>query len=141
MVAFTERSCTPRFVATVATPGGQAGCQRGEDDLGRRRAVVLGGEDLRVVGVDGEGLAVRVLLAEPAEVGDGGAAVRALHPFARGLPLELGGLGRVRQRLAGAAQGFDVHAVVDGRGVGSRHVLSSLRAEDRCAAAVVTLLR
>ena len=51
-VAFTERSCTPRFVATVATPAVRHDGERGEHDLGRRRAVVLGGEDLGVVGVD-----------------------------------------------------------------------------------------
>ena len=50
-VAVTERSCTPRFWATDGDAGGQAAGEPGEHDLHRRHAVVLGGEDLGVVGV------------------------------------------------------------------------------------------
>ena len=100
--------------------GREARRQRGERDLGRGGAVVLGGEDLGVVGVDRVRLAVHVLSAEAGEVGDLGAAVGPSHPLAAGPPLEEGGLGGVRERLAGAAERLDVHAVVDGRGIGGR---------------------
>ena len=48
----TERSWTPRFCATAATPAVRQPAEPGEHDLDRRRTVVLGGEDLGVVGVD-----------------------------------------------------------------------------------------
>src|SRR4051794_12122471 len=74
-----------------------------------------------MVGVDGEGLAVHVLLAEAGEGVDRGPAVRAPHPVAAGPPLELGGLGCVGERLAGAEEVGDVHAVVGGGSFGAGH--------------------
>src|SRR5690242_21114720 len=45
--------------------GGEAARQSDEHVLDRRRTVVLGGEDLRVVGVEERGCPVRLLGAEP----------------------------------------------------------------------------
>ena len=144
-VALTERSCTPRFVATVAMPAVMHDASAASSDLGRRRAVVLRREDLGVIGFDRERLSVRVVLAEAGEVGDRRAAVGAVHPLAAGSPLELRGLGGVGERLAGAADRFDVHAVVDGWGVGLSHcrVLLSIDGgpADTVAAAVTTVAR
>ena len=64
----TERSWIPRFCATDATPARQAARQPDEEVLDRRDPVVLGGEDLRVIGVEhGFGL-VALLLPEAEEV-------------------------------------------------------------------------
>ena len=75
--------------------------ERGERDLGRGGAVVFRGEDFRVVGVDGVCLAVHVLSAEAREFDNLGAAVSPSYPLAGCPPLEEGGLGGVRERLAG----------------------------------------
>ena len=61
--------------------GGEAACEAGQHDLDRRRRLVLGGEDLGMVGVDGELFLVRLLGAQPEEVLDGRAAVRSVDPF------------------------------------------------------------
>ena len=124
-MAVTERSCTPRFVATVATPAVRHEASAARTISGGVAPLSSEANTSRVVGLDRERLAVGVLLAETGEVGDRRAAVGAVHPLAAGPPLELRGLGRVGQRLAGAAQRLDVHAVVDGRGVGLGHVGSS----------------
>ena len=69
--------------------GGQAAGQADEHVLDRRRAVVLGGEDLGMVDVERVPGAVALLLAEAEEALDVGVAVRAVLPLARGSPLEL----------------------------------------------------
>jgi hypothetical protein len=46
---------------------------------------------------------------------DLGDAVRAVLPFAGGLPLELGAFRRARQRFARREQCFDVDSIVDAR--------------------------
>ena len=94
--------------------------------------MVLRGEDLGVIGVERELAPVALLLAEPEEALHGGATVGALHPFTLRPPLELGGFGRLGQRLARAEQRLDVYAVVDGfgfLGVSHRVLLESLFGE------------
>ena len=51
-VADTERSWISRFWATAATPAVRQLARPTSTILDRRRPVVLGGEDLRVVGVE-----------------------------------------------------------------------------------------
>ena len=53
-VAVTERSWMPRCWATAATPAVRQLPERRQDDLDRGGAAVLGGEALRVVGVERE---------------------------------------------------------------------------------------
>ena len=90
----------------------EAARQAGEHDLDRRRRVVLGGEHLRVIGVDGEGLAARLLRPQPEEGADGRAAVRAVQPLAAGAPLELGGLGGLLSASRAPSRAVDVDAIV-----------------------------
>jgi hypothetical protein len=97
--------------------GSEAAREPGKNDLHRSRRVVLGREDLRMIGFHAEILVAGLLGAEAEEVADHGAAVRSGHPFAACAPLELGGLGRLLERLAGTQQRIDVDAVVDLRGV------------------------
>ena len=63
--------------------------------LDGRRAVVLGREELGMIGVECVLGAVFLLPAEAEEALHGGVAMRAVQPFARGSPLELRGLGRL----------------------------------------------
>ena len=100
--------------------GGEAPHEADEHELDGRGAVVLGREALGVVDVEAEGAAVLLLGAEPAEALDGAVAVGAPLPGATRPPLELGGIGRTGQGVAGIEQGLDVHAVVDGA-VGHGH--------------------
>ncbi len=74
-----------------------------------------------MVRLNGVRLPVGVLIAEAREVGDGRAAVRAVHPLAASTPLELRRLGRIGQRLPGAPECLDVDTVVDGGGFGLSH--------------------
>src|ERR1700733_4168058 len=94
--------------------GGQAACESGQHDLHRRGRVVLGGEHLGVVGVEGELLLVLLLGAQAIEALDGGAAVRTVDPLDRRAPLELRRFRRVLQRRLCAEQSFDVDPIVDG---------------------------
>src|SRR5262249_45022950 len=93
--------------------GGQAAGQAGEHHLHRRRPLVLGGEDLGVVGVEGELGLVALLLAQAVEALDAGLAVGAVQPLATRLPVELRGLGRLAQRIARAQQRIDVDSVLN----------------------------
>jgi len=80
-----------------------------------------------VVGVEDEGALVGALLADAEEVGDGAAVVGAALPLVVGAELELGGLGRLLDRVEGGEQGGGVHAVthgvaeLGGAGVGGGH--------------------
>src|SRR5215510_10800030 len=56
----------------VGQPGGQAGGQRLQHELGRGRPVVLADQHGGVVGVEDEGALVRALLTDAVVVGDGG---------------------------------------------------------------------
>ena len=69
--------------------GREAGGEADEHVLHRRRAVVFGREDRRMVGVVFELGLVRLLGAQAEELLDGGAAVRAVDPAAGGAPLEV----------------------------------------------------
>ena len=114
------RSISPSSVADtrrsldlpVLRDGGHTCCQAaGEPDehvLDRGGAVVLGGEDLGVVGVEGEAGPIALLLAESEEALDLRPAVGPVLPLAGCPPPEGGGLGRLGERIAGAEQGFDV---------------------------------
>ena len=82
--------------------GGQAAGQADEHVLDRRRAVVLGGEELGMVDVEGVRRAVALLVAEAEEALDVRVAVRAVHPLARRSPHELRGLGRRRSSASRA---------------------------------------
>ena len=104
----------PRFWATASDSGGEATRQCSEDHLGRRDPVVLGREQLGMVGVQREGLLVRLLLAETEEALDRRTAVCAVDPLTRCPELEL-------RRLRSAAECFtrfekraDIDTVVNG---------------------------
>ncbi len=66
-----------------------------------------------MIGVKAEFRPVRLLRPEPVEALNGRMAVRAVDPLAGRAPLELGGLGGLGQRFAGAEKGFDIDAVVN----------------------------
>src|SRR3954468_15812167 len=100
--------------------GGQAGRQPDEDVLDRGRAVVLGGEHLGVIGGVAEARLVAVGLTQARVVVDRGLGARAPDPLGRCAPGELGRLGGVGQRGAGAQQMLDVDAVV-GHWLGGAH--------------------
>src|SRR4051794_31357002 len=100
--------------------GGQAGRQPDEDVLDRGRAVVLGGEHLGVIGGVAEARLVAVGLAQPRVVVHRGLGAGAPDPLRRCAPGELGRLGGVGQRGAGAQQMLDVDAVV-GHWLGGAH--------------------
>src|SRR5262252_2851854 len=92
---------------------GQATRQPAEHHLDRGGSVVFGGEDLRVIGVERELRAVPLLLAEPEEALDRGAAVRSPQPLTLRAPLELGagrGLGQCR---SGSEQRVHIDTIVD----------------------------
>src|SRR5262245_40351734 len=74
---------------------GEAAREPREDDLDRRRRVVLGSEDLGMVGVEDELRLVLLLGTEAVELLDGGPAVRAVDPFDFRAPFELRGFRRV----------------------------------------------
>src|SRR4051812_19330110 len=93
--------------------GGQAAREADEDELDRRGAEVLGGEDLRVVGVERELGLVLLVLAEAVELLDLRLAVGAVLPLAGRPPLELRGLGGVPERFPRRKQCPYVDAVVD----------------------------
>ena len=61
-VALTERSWISRFWATAATPAVRQLGQADQQQLDRSGALVLGGEQLRVVPVEHELVAVALLL-------------------------------------------------------------------------------
>jgi hypothetical protein len=87
------------------------------NNLHRRRGLILGRKDLRVIGFHHKGLAARLLAAEAEEGADHGAAVGAIHPLAGRTPFELRRLGRLLQRFACTEECIDIHAVVDRRAV------------------------
>jgi hypothetical protein len=96
-----------RCCATEATR------QADQHVLDGRGAVIFGGEDLRVIGIEGKAAPMRLLLTQTRETLDFGVAVGAVHPVAGGPPLELRGFRRSRQGLPRAQQGFDVDTIVD----------------------------
>ncbi len=102
----------PRYCGDGRDAAGEAAGETDENVLDRGRAVVLRGEHLGVIGIELELGLVGLLLAEAEEALDDGVAVRAVHPIAGRAPFELGGLGGVGQRLAGADEGLDVDAVL-----------------------------
>ena len=81
--------------------GGQAARQADQDIFDGRRALVLRGEDLGMVGIELEGLLAALLLAQAEEALDRRVAVGAVLPFAGGAPFEFGGFRRLGQRIAG----------------------------------------
>ena len=83
---------------------GQAAGEAHEHIFDGRRALVLGGEDLGVVGIEGEFGLVGLLRAEAEEALDRRLAVGAVDPLAGRPPRKLGGLRRLGERLAGAEQ-------------------------------------
>ena len=91
--------------------GRETARQPDQDVFDRRRALVLGSEDGRVIGVVLELGVVRLLGAQAEELLDAGTAVGAANPAAGGAPLELGGSRGVGERLASAQQGLDIDAV------------------------------
>jgi hypothetical protein len=95
--------------------GREAADETDEHVLHRRRAEILGRENLRVIGVERELGLVLLLFAEPVEALDLRLGKRAVFPCARCPPLELGRLGRALQRFPGSQQCIDVDAVVDRR--------------------------
>ena len=72
--------------------GGQAARQADQHIFDRRGAFVLGGEHLRMVGIELEGRLAVLFLAQSVEAFDGRVAVGAVLPFAGRAPLELRGL-------------------------------------------------
>ena len=102
----------PRLLGDGGDAGGQAAGEAGEHHLDGRDAVVLGGEELRVVGVEHERLTVGLLAAERRRSCRSWCGVGAADPLAAGPPLERGSGGRAGHGFPGAQQGFDVHAVV-----------------------------
>lgn len=76
-------------------------------------APVLGRENFGVIGVEFEGGLATLFLAQTEKALDGRVSVSPVLPFAGCAPLELRGLGRLGQRLAGVKQRLDVNAVVD----------------------------
>src|SRR5262245_4846176 len=108
-------------------PSGQAASQRDEHELHRRRALILRGEDLRMVGLEAERRLVLLLAAEAEEAVDGRVAQGALLPGAVGAPLELPCLGGVGQGRAGGEQCLNIYAIVDlRRGYGHGLVFLSI---------------
>src|SRR3954464_2958916 len=105
---------------------GQTARQAGQNQFNRRRSMVLGGENLGMVRLDGERLVPRLLGAEPEELSDRGAAVRAVQPLAPGAPLELRVFRRLLQRFARAEQSSYVDAVLNrlGRRGAIGHLIS-----------------
>src|SRR5215472_7136911 len=90
----------------------EAARKTGEDEFDGSRSVVLGRKHLRVVRLDRECLVAGLLSSEPEEIADGGAAVRAIQPFAARTPLELRGLRHLLQGLACVEQCSHINAVV-----------------------------
>src|SRR5215471_15464678 len=90
----------------------EAARKTGEDEFDGSRSVVLGRKDLRVVCLDRECLVAGLLSSEPEEIANGGAAVRAIQPFAARTPLELRGLRHLLQGLACVEQCSHINAVV-----------------------------
>src|SRR6185295_994118 len=95
--------------------GGQAARQADEDELDRRGAEILGGEDFRMIGFERELGLVLLLGAEAVKALDLRHAVRAVLPLAGRPPRELGGLWRAFQYFPRRQQCIDVDAVVDTR--------------------------
>src|SRR5262249_17280597 len=93
----------------------EAAGETDQHQFDRRRAVVLGSEDLRMIGLERELGLVLLLVPEPMEALDGRCGVGAVQPLAGRAPAELGGLGRVRQCFPCGQQRVDVDAVVDTR--------------------------
>ena len=95
----------------VAQTCHQAGGQRVEQQLGRRRAEVGAYENRGVVGLDDGVSGVDVLLAGAEEAGKRAAGVVARDPFVDRAELELGGLGLLAHRVDGGEQRGGVDAV------------------------------
>ena len=96
--------------------GGEAARQPDKHVLDGRRAVIFGGENFRMIGVEGEGALVVLFLAEAVIAFDRGVAVRAVLPLASGAPFELRRLWSIGERFASRDQRRDVHAIIDGGG-------------------------
>src|SRR5262249_44804557 len=97
---------------------GETARQPDQHILDGRRSLVLGGKDLRMVGIELEGGLAVLLLAQTVEALDSRMAVRAVFPFRGRTPLEPRGHRGAGKGLARAEQGFDVDAVVDPLAVG-----------------------
>ena len=104
-VAFNRRRDRPQLDLPVLghrrDAGGQATRQADQDILDGRRAHVLRGEDLGMVGIELEGFLAALLLAQAEETLDRRVAVGAVLPFTGGAPFEFGGFRRLGQRIAG----------------------------------------
>jgi hypothetical protein len=106
----------------------QTAGQAGQHHLDRCGALVLGGEDLGMVGIEGELGLVLLLGAKPVESFDGGLALGAIDPLAGRPPLEFGAFRLIRQRFASAEQGFDIYTIIHlVRSGGHDYLLLSLR--------------
>ena len=135
----TERSWMPRFCATAATPAVRQLARPTRTYSIGVIAAILGGEDLRVVGLERRLGLVRLLLAEAEEALDVRLAVGAVLPLAGRPPRELRRLGRALQRLARVEQRLDVDSVV--RRCHSHRDFSRRRSEDRPLPAVPPAIR
>ncbi len=74
--------------------------------------MILGREDLRVVGIEIERRLTRLLLAKTEETLDSRVTMRPILPLAGGTPFELGGFRGIRQGFARFNQMRNVHPVV-----------------------------
>jgi hypothetical protein len=92
--------------------GGEAARQPDQDVLDGRRPLVCGGENFRVVGIEGERGLAPLLLPEAIKTLDRGVTMRSVFPFTGRAPFELGSHGSLRERFARRDQCFDVHAII-----------------------------
>src|SRR5262249_41654826 len=79
----------------------------------RRGTLVLGGKDLRMIGIECEAGLARLLLAEAVKAFDRRVAVRAVLPFAGGAPFELRRFRGVCESFARIEQCSHIHAVIN----------------------------
>src|SRR5690606_6447959 len=96
--------------------GGETAPKPGENQHDRRRAIVLGREDLRMIRFESKLGPMLMLLTEAVETFHVRSAMRAVQPFARGTPRELGRLGGLLQRFPCLEEGLNIDAVVDADG-------------------------
>lgn len=92
----------------------QAACERSEDDLDRRRALIGGREKGGVVGVDYKSAIVLLFFAKAMEAMDCRTAMDAIPPFAGGAPRELRALRFSLKRRPGVKDRLNVHTVLLG---------------------------
>src|SRR5262249_1160175 len=84
-----------------------------EYELNRGRTVILGGKNLRVIGLEGKLTLVPLLISESMETLHGRSGVGTVLPLAGCAPGELGGLRCIFQRFPCGEQRVDVDTVID----------------------------